>query len=228
MRIIIATHKSWNIKRAQQLMEQEKERHEMKLITEKEELTEEMVNAFAPDFIFFPHWSFYIPGKIYKNWNCIVFHMTDLPFGRGGSPLQNLIVRGYEETKISAIQVVDKLDAGAIYLKEDLSLEGSATEIFERASEIIFTKMMPKILEGNMTPKQQEGEITTFTRRTREDGELLPQMDLKVIYDYIRMLDAEGYPNAFIRFGDYTIDFSDAKFDGENVQAQVKIYKENV
>lgn len=200
----------------------------MKLITEKEELTEEMVNAFAPDFIFFPHWSFYIPGKIYKNWNCIVFHMTDLPFGRGGSPLQNLIVRGYEETKISAIQVVDKLDAGAIYLKEDLSLEGSATEIFERASEIIFTKMMPKILEGNMTPKQQEGEITTFTRRTREDGELLPQMDLKVIYDYIRMLDAEGYPNAFIRFGDYTIDFSDAKFDGENVQAQVKIYKENV
>ena len=30
--------------------------------------------------------------------------MTDLPYGRGGSPLQNLIIRGFESTKISAIE----------------------------------------------------------------------------------------------------------------------------
>ena len=41
--------------------------------------------------IFIPHWSFIIPKEIYQNFECILFHMTDLPFGRGGSPLQNLI-----------------------------------------------------------------------------------------------------------------------------------------
>lgn len=52
--------------------------------------------------IFIPHWSYIIPENIYSQYECIVFHMTDLPYGRGGSPLQNLIVRGHTETKITA------------------------------------------------------------------------------------------------------------------------------
>jgi len=32
--------------------------------------------------------------EIFENYEIILFHMTDLPYGRGGSPLQNLIVRG--------------------------------------------------------------------------------------------------------------------------------------
>ena len=46
--------------------------------------------------------------------------MTDLPYGRGGSPLQNLIARGFLETKISAILVEKQLDAGPVYLKMEL------------------------------------------------------------------------------------------------------------
>ena len=63
-----------------------------------------------------------IPKKIYSNYDCIVFHMTDLPYGRGGSPLQNLIVRGHKETKISALNVQSGLDTGDIYLKKKLIL----------------------------------------------------------------------------------------------------------
>lgn len=226
MKILIATHKSWNIDRANALITNHKE-HDIRLITEKDELTEEMVNAFAPDYIFFPHWSYYIPQSIYEKWECVVFHMTDLPYGRGGSPLQNLIVRGIKNTKISAIRVVEGMDAGAIYMKEDLNLDGSATEIFDRASEIIFSKMIPVILKGDIVPKEQEGEVVTFKRRNKADGELLPTMTPETIYDFIRMLDAEGYPNAFIKFGDYILEFSDAAFNGDEVAAKVVIRKEN-
>lgn len=226
MKILIATHKSWNIDRANALITNHKE-HDIRLITEKDELTEEMVNDFAPDYIFFPHWSYYIPQSIYEKWECVVFHMTDLPYGRGGSPLQNLIVRGIKNTKISAIRVVEGMDAGAIYMKEDLNLDGAATEIFDRASEIIFSKMIPVILKGDIVPKEQEGEVVTFKRRNKADGELLPTMTLETIYDFIRMLDAEGYPNAFIKFGDYTLEFSDAAFNGDEVAAKVVIRKEN-
>lgn len=226
MKILIATHKSWNIDRANALITNHKE-HDIRLITEKDELTEEMVNDFAPDYIFFPHWSYYIPQSIYEKWECVVFHMTDLPYGRGGSPLQNLIVRGIKNTKISAIRVVEGMDAGAVYMKEDLNLDGSATEIFDRASEIIFSKMIPVILKGDIVPKEQEGEVVTFKRRNKADGELLPTMTLETIYDFIRMLDAEGYPNAFIKFGDYTLEFSDAAFNGDEVAAKVVIRKEN-
>lgn len=70
--------------------------------------------------------------------------MTDLPFGRGGSPLQNLLSRGIYHTKLSAIRVSAGLDTGSVYLKNDLDiLEGSAEKIFRRAGEIIFKEMLP-------------------------------------------------------------------------------------
>jgi len=55
--------------------------------------------------------------------------MTYMPYGRGGSPLQNLIVRGYRHTKLTALRMVEEFDAGPVYLKEDLCLEGNAEEI---------------------------------------------------------------------------------------------------
>ena len=74
-------------------------------ISEKEDFIIEKLISINPTKIFIPHWSYIIPSSIYEKWECIVFHMTDLPFGRGGSPLQNLIVRGIETTKISSITV---------------------------------------------------------------------------------------------------------------------------
>lgn len=226
MRILIATHKSWNVSRAEHIKESEPS-HDVRIITRKEELNEELVNDFKPDFIFFPHWSYIIPASIYENYSCVVFHMTDLPYGRGGSPLQNLIVRGHKQTKVSAIKVVKELDAGPVYLKEDMSLEGSAHEIYDRASDIVFEKMIPKILKGDYSLTEQTGETVTFKRRCKEDGEILTGMDPEKIYDYIRMLDAEGYPPAFLRFGDYVLEFSDAEFDGKNIEAKVTIRKED-
>ncbi|MFW5887041.1 MAG: formyltransferase family protein, partial [Bacteroidota bacterium] len=114
-------------------------------INEKEELTIDTLKKAQPKFIFFPHWSYIIPSEIFENFNCIVFHMTDLPFGRGGSPLQNLISRGIHETKISAIKVVKELDAGPVYLKKDLSLYGTAEEIYLRAGDIII-RMIEEII----------------------------------------------------------------------------------
>ena len=48
-------------------------------------------------------------------------------------------------------------------------------------------------------------------------------MELETIYDYIRMLDAEGYPRAYIDFGDYRLSFEDAHIaeDGSKVEAKV-------
>ena len=150
--ILVATVKSWNVGNFNKIKEEYKD-YNWYLITNKEELTHDYLNKIKPAFIFFPHWSWMIPEEIYENFNCIVFHMTDLPFGRGGSPLQNLIVRSIYETKISAIRVVGKLDAGPVYLKENLSLHGTAEEIYMRASDTFF-KMIREIIEKKPEPKQ--------------------------------------------------------------------------
>jgi len=176
--------------------------------------------------IFIPHWSYIIPEDIYSKYECIVFHMTDLPYGRGGSPLQNLIVRGHTETKISALRVVKKLDAGPIYLKRDLSLLGTAQEIFTRANNII-EQMIGVIIFEDLKPREQEGEVVKFKRRKKEESNILELKDLEKIYDHIRMLDADGYPHAFLETANLKCEFSKAKLNSnkEILTAHVRISK---
>lgn len=213
MNIVICTLKNWNVSLAEKLKsELSVKGFKVSIITEKENLTKEKLKAFNPEYVFFPHWSFIIPPDVYKSFECVVFHMTDLPYGRGGSPLQNLIMRGHKETVISAIRVEAELDAGPIYLQHPLSLDGSAQEIYCRAADIIFHEMIPKILEERMIPTLQNGEVVVFERRTPSQSELKDFLNYKDAYDFIRMLDADGYPKAYIQLENMRIEFDKAKF----------------
>lgn len=179
-------------------------------IKEKEEFNEAALIKLQPEIIFIPHWSYIIPESIWKKFTCIVFHMTDLPYGRGGSPLQNLIVRGHSETMISAIKVDRGIDKGDVYCKSPLSLEGPAYEIFERSAPII-ANMIKRIIEERLSPYPQRGIPVHFKRRKEDDGRLNRLSNLNQVYDYIRMLDAEGYPNAFVETEHLIIKFKEAK-----------------
>lgn len=185
----------------------------------------ENIKSINPKFIFIPHWSYYIPEEIFLNYNCIIFHETDLPFGRGGSPIQNLIELGYEKTKISAIKAVKKIDAGPVYLKEDLCLHGTAEEIFIRATKTI-EQMILKISSKNIEPVSQIGDVTEFKRRKTKQSDVGNITEINKIFDYIRMLDAEGYPNAFLETKHLRLEFKRASLKSNNeIIADVRIIK---
>lgn len=226
MQVIIATIKSWNISNAIRLKEESKDKFSVHIISDKSELNFNNIQKINPDFIFFPHWSYIIPQELYENYNCVVFHMTDLPFGRGGSPLQNLIDYGLKETKISAIKVNDGIDTGDIYLKSKLSLYGTADEIFMRSADVIFKEMIPNIINNNIIAYKQVGKVVEFRRRRPEQSEIKAEFELNKIYDYIRMLDGEGYPKAFVRFGQYRLEFSRASLKNGKIIADVEIVEE--
>lgn len=227
MSIVIATIKSWNLLNAEKLKERsDKPVH---ICSSKEQLTPEWLDEIDAEIIFFPHWSWIIPAEIYNSYQCIVFHMTDLPYGRGGSPLQNLIIQGHSSTKISAIKVVKEVDAGPVYLKTDLDISnGSAQEIFINASNIVFQQMIPTILNGDLFPVEQEGEPVFFKRRTPKESNLknIIDVDEKAIYDFIRMLDGEGYPKAYIEFGDKKILFSNVTFQNGKLSGSFEVTDE--
>lgn len=210
--ILVVTVKEWNILNYLKLKEKYEDRYSFHLLTNNDELNYNSVSKLNPLYIFFPHWSWKIPSEIYTNYNCIVFHMTDLPFGRGGSPLQNLIIREIYDTKISALKVDDGIDSGDIYLKENFNISlGSAEENFMKLSSVIFGKMIPRFLNDTLIPKRQEGKATNFKRRNSEDSNL-SKIEIKTIdklYDMIRMLDAEGYPNAYLLLDNIKILFKE-------------------
>lgn len=217
---VIASTRSWNEKMGGALSL--RTGYEFVLISDPIQLNLANLAAINPDFVFFPHWSDRIEFEIYQQFECVIFHMTDLPFGRGGSPLQNLIARGIYETKISALRCVEEIDAGPIYLKKPLSLHGSAEEIFLRASNVI-ESMIEEILQNQSEPTPQDGTPTVFRRRQPEDGDLGTVQSLVQAFDMIRMLDAAGYPSAFLNMGDFKIEFSRASLKSGEVIADVRI-----
>ena len=111
---IVLSEKKWHIDLFLNLKKKFNE-DEWIHISTKSDFTLDNLNDIKPDKIFIPHWSYIIPHSIFTKFECIVFHMTDLPYGRGGSPLQNLIIRGHETTKVSAIKVSDGIDTGDVY-----------------------------------------------------------------------------------------------------------------
>ncbi len=192
------------------------------LINNKKDFNNQKLSNINPKKIFIPHWSDLISDDIRLNYSCIVFHMTDLPYGRGGSPLQNLIINGHKQTKISAISITKGLDEGPIFLKKNLDLSGSAKEIFLRSTNVIF-EMIVDIMENPITPVPQKGSPTIFKRRNPSQSDISKLDELNKVYDYIRMLDCEGYPNAFIKLNGIKYEFTNVKKNNEKLEANVTI-----
>ena len=132
---------------------------------------EDLLSRTEPRYIFFLHWNWRVRTSIWSTYECVCFHMTDVPYGRGGSPLQNLILAGHRETRLSALRMVEEMDAGPVYGKRPLSLAGSASEIFRRAGQLSFN-MIAWMVEAEPDPEPQTGRPTVFHRRTPEQSEL--------------------------------------------------------
>ncbi len=206
--IIIASNKEWNKKIFRD--KYKKFNQKIKYVENQKELIK-ILRASKTKYIFFIHWHSIVPNNIINNYDCICFHMTDLPYGRGGSPLQNLILRGHTKTKLSAIKMNNKIDAGPVYYKTSLSLKGSAEEIYLRCSKLCF-KIIDRIISKNPLPIEQKGKIVKFKRRKPNQSKIPNKLNLQNIYDYIRMLDAPGYPKAYINIGKYKVELTNAKF----------------
>lgn len=217
--IVVATIRRWNLKNARALKRSLAGRVRVHIVDDPAELTAERLRRIKPEYVFFPHWSWLIPAEIYSGYECVVFHMTDLPFGRGGSPLQNLILRGLRRTKVSAIRAAKDLDAGPVYMKVPLSLEGSAQEIYERVSGMIFGEMIPAMLRNRPQPRPQRGRPVFFARRKPAESRLPEFGSAREVYDFIRMLDAEGYPRAYADIGGVRAEFRNAVIENGCVTA---------
>lgn len=184
-------------------------------------LDQALLNA-TPRYIFFIHWSWIVPSRVWETNECVCFHMTDVPYGRGGSPLQNLICAGHKQTKLTALRMVAQVDAGPVYAKCPLPLVGSAQEIYVKAGELS-VETIRWMIATQPVPVAQSGTVVHFERRTPDQSELPGGMEVDRIYDFIRMLDAEGYPHAFLEANGYRLEFRNAQVDGSKVKADVSI-----
>ena len=64
---------------------------------------------------------------------------------RGGTPIQNMILRGFKKTKICALKMSEKIDQGPIYLKKTHEKVGQANENNFQKKSKKFVKISQKV-----------------------------------------------------------------------------------
>jgi methionyl-tRNA formyltransferase len=215
---IIATKKPWH--KSSFLKIQNKK---FKLINNYKDLNINQLKKIKPKIIFFPHWSKKVSDKIINNYTCICFHETDLPYGRGGSPIQNLIIRNKKKTMISALIMSNKIDAGNIICKKPMRLNGSAKAIFENSSKIIFQMIKHISKMKKIKSVEQKGKITYFKRLKNNSKIINNYKNLNSLYNHIRMLDAPTYKKAYVQFKNVKVTLSNATKNNKSIKAQALI-----
>lgn len=186
------------------------------------ELTAALSETDFVKYIFFLHWNWRVPQNVFTMHECVCFHMTDLPYGRGGSPLQNLILAAKTETNLTAFRMIDEMDAGPVYSKKAMSLAGRAEEIYRRAGDLSW-EMIDWIVRTEPIPQPQIGQATVFKRRSVEESAMPVSGELEKLYDFIRMLDAPTYPLAYVDHGEFRYEFSHAEILNDELHARVTI-----
>jgi len=130
----------------------------------------------------------------------LVVHESNLPKGKGWSPLTWQVIEGKNKIPITLFEAVEKVDAGRIYLQSFIELTGK-----ELLSEI-------KDLQGKMTidlilkflknfhkikGQDQKGDSTYYPKRGPIDSELDIDKSIKNQFNLLRVCDNERYPAFF-------------------------------
>lgn len=137
---------------------------------------------------------------------CYVLHESDLPKGRGWSPLAWQVIRGRKEIKVSLIEMVDKIDSGPICAQSLINLEGHELwdEIHERAAEVKID-LIRRALYGRLYSLAQRGRSSYYSRRSPEDSRINPGKSIESQFDAIRIADPRFPPFFDLRGHRYRI-----------------------
>jgi methionyl-tRNA formyltransferase len=204
MKILCIGYRDWALRIYDKLIENY-HNGEIIIIKSHAEYSDSFVKDYSPDFILFYGWSWIISKEIVNNYKCITLHPSKLPKYRGGSPLQNQIIRGETNSAVTLFLMNNDVDSGPILFQESISLAGSISDIFDRIEKIGYKGTMQFLNNPIGGVEQKHDEATYFKRRIKEQSEItfeeLREKSSIYIYNKIRMLE-DPYPNAYIKTKD--------------------------
>lgn len=219
-KFVLATSKKWFFRHSGKKFLNKKG---FVIIYYKEKLRFSYLKKINPKYIFFPHWSYKIEKKIIDNFNCIGFHTGNLPFEKGGSPIQNLIKRNRSKTYVNALKLNNKIDGGDILLKKKIFLSGNLEKILNNIS-IIISQMIKLIIQNKFKKIKQKNKGSSFKRITSNKLNKNEKFSSNKLYNLIRMRDAEEYEKTYLKFSNLKIELSNARLNKNKLKAIANIF----
>jgi len=133
--------------------------------------------------------------------NTLVIHESDLPEGKGWSPLTWQILEGKNNIVISLFKAEDSVDSGEIYKQELLKLNG--TEVYNEINNKLFKikgKLMKWAIDNvNQLKAKKTNNINSsyYRKRTASDSEININDSIQNQFNLLRVCDPDRYPAFF-------------------------------
>ena len=139
-------------------------------------------------------------------YGCLNVHYSLLPKYRGAAPAAWTIINGESTTGVTTMKLVEKMDAGPIYLQEATevasgettgSLQAKLTPIGAR----LLRETLRRLQEGLLMPQEQDESAATFAPiLKKEDG--LIQWDQPAMMIERRVRGFEPWPGTYSHIGE--------------------------
>lgn len=132
-----------------------------------------------------------------------VTHASDLPKGRGWSPVVWDVLLGKTAITVSLIEAADPVDSGRIYGKFRSRLKKTDLweDINERLAKLIVRCLNHVVRNPDAQAQQQQGEPTTYRRRRPDDSRVDPNRSIVSQFDLLRVCDSVRFPAFFELYG---------------------------
>ncbi len=174
-------------------------------IKENKELKRELLNI-EPDLIVVAAY-----GKILPEWllnlpkyGTINVHASLLPKYRGASPIQWALLNGEEETGVTIMKVIPKLDAGDIISQRRVKIEkeDNAQTLHDKLAKAgaeLIVETIPRYISGEIKPVPQNEEEATYCPQIKKEmGKIDWSRSSEEIFNQVRAFTP--WPSAFTKF----------------------------
>ena len=167
-------------------------------------------DAEPADFCFFLSCGQIVPANILSLYrHNLVVHESDLPRGKGWSPLTWQILEGKNRIPAILFEAAEKIDSGVIYAQVWMEFEGhelidelreaQANATTQRCKR--FVDNYPQILDE---AQEQVGETDYYQRRLPNDSLFDPDKSISDIFSLLRVAGHVKHPHYFLKI-DYKL-----------------------
>lgn len=154
------------------------------------------VLEIKPDLIITAAFGQILPRVILDapTYGCINVHASLLPKYRGGAPIHQAVIDGEEETGVTIMYMVEKLDAGAMISQRAITIEeedtaGSMHDKLSMLGKDLLLETLPQLINGEIEAKEQNEQLVTFAPNIKKEDERIDwSQSAQSVYNQIRGL----------------------------------------
>lgn len=140
----------------------------------------EILQSWAPELIVVVAYGRILPRSVLElsPHGCMNVHYSLLPKYRGAAPVEWAILNGEEKSGVTTMRLVEKMDAGPIFLQEEVALAPDETAASLEAKLVpigarLLLETIQKLKDGSIAPNpQREDEATFASMLKKKDGQI--------------------------------------------------------